>query len=864
MKTLKKTLCLVLAVVMAVGVLILPANAAYDDFTDAEKINDNFTEAVATLTGMGIISGTSDTTFTPDDTFRRQQAAIMIVNTMVTPDKKAATLAGYGDRFTDIAGSDTYARKEINYLAALGVVSGKTEDKFVPNATLTTYELLTMLRRVAEIKNGYVSGDAEWRAEAMKYAAASDIFTEGLEALFANPDTVPTREQAAQIIWNAINAPSNKGVTGTYDVVITKADGKKETYTGVSLDTAIMLKALAKTDEDVKIVPTGTSGSTIAGQVYNLSSYRRTDDFGRWYFTYTNGQPEGDKNEVVYSKFDDTPIVSGSKIKDTATLVKALGIDTKKVSNIYIRYIVNGEDKTDKPGEDGYSTVPVTDTRYHYGEAGDTVEVYLVDTNTYDILVMSNYVKKIAGDDIKDGKLTLEKDVVVDAADFKADDIVNYHKTEKVGDKASVAADVELLTAQVGQKLTSRGPDQENDPYVNFGSNKAYFGTNVLKDSIANVGDLNFTDAYTIYYNREGYIANVVNETNQPVVVATDYIYVLSYQVKEGSSSDYFAGATSTQVRALVLYMDGRTEMVDIALKTDGGKTYYALPDSTKGTEVQSADGIIQTTGGIVGFNEYALVDGKVALKAITSNCVPNEFSIEKGKATVTLKRGTTEYATKDTKLVVIEPNTAKTSYKATTYTGYTSFAKIASTDVEAALVVNNTNSSVPNTIYVLTKAPVQPDTQTANTYGIFVNKGVETSAGFEYNFVIDGKVVTFTVANTSANETLLGKLNNLTKAGTVMTLTLNSDSTLKDVEAANKAVDGKKVTMFEDGSYIVVETDGIKYLDSSVVFFDAKTGAVVETLTYPSDKTATVTMYEKGGSTNTDYIVIVVIDSIE
>ena len=45
MKTLKRTLCLVLALVLALGTMGV-ASAAYDDFTDADEINAKYAEAV--------------------------------------------------------------------------------------------------------------------------------------------------------------------------------------------------------------------------------------------------------------------------------------------------------------------------------------------------------------------------------------------------------------------------------------------------------------------------------------------------------------------------------------------------------------------------------------------------------------------------------------------------------------------------------------------------------------------------------------------------------------------------------------------------------------------------------------------------
>ena len=77
MKTLKRTLCLVLALVLALGTMGV-ASAAYDDFTDADEINAKYAEAVEVTTALGIIDGMTDTTFVPDGNLTRAQAAKII------------------------------------------------------------------------------------------------------------------------------------------------------------------------------------------------------------------------------------------------------------------------------------------------------------------------------------------------------------------------------------------------------------------------------------------------------------------------------------------------------------------------------------------------------------------------------------------------------------------------------------------------------------------------------------------------------------------------------------------------------------------------------------------------------------------
>ena len=59
MRTLKKSLALVLALVMLLGLGVVGASAdnALDNYTDADEIGDAYLEAVGVLTGLGIVDG---------------------------------------------------------------------------------------------------------------------------------------------------------------------------------------------------------------------------------------------------------------------------------------------------------------------------------------------------------------------------------------------------------------------------------------------------------------------------------------------------------------------------------------------------------------------------------------------------------------------------------------------------------------------------------------------------------------------------------------------------------------------------------------------------------------------------------------
>ena len=127
MRTLKKTLYLVLVLAMMVGLCAFSAFAT--DFTDADKIQH--TDAVAALTGMGVIKGNADGSFNPEGTLTRAEAAVILVRMLGMDDIKASAT------FTDLDAVKAWAGDAIAVCEAENIVAGVGGGKFDPNGKLT-------------------------------------------------------------------------------------------------------------------------------------------------------------------------------------------------------------------------------------------------------------------------------------------------------------------------------------------------------------------------------------------------------------------------------------------------------------------------------------------------------------------------------------------------------------------------------------------------------------------------------------------------------------------------------------------------------------------------------------------------------
>ena len=129
MRTLKKTLCVVLCLAMLVGLCAMGASAI--EFTDADEIN--YKEAVDLLTGIGVINGKPDgdaLKFDPKGTLTRAEACKIITYLLGYEDISATST------FDDVPAGKWFSGP-IALCATEGIVNGVGNNKFNPNGTLT-------------------------------------------------------------------------------------------------------------------------------------------------------------------------------------------------------------------------------------------------------------------------------------------------------------------------------------------------------------------------------------------------------------------------------------------------------------------------------------------------------------------------------------------------------------------------------------------------------------------------------------------------------------------------------------------------------------------------------------------------------
>ena len=237
----KKLLALVLALVMSMS-LVTISNAAYSDKADID-----LKEAVDVLSAVGVCEG-SDGKFDPKANLTREQAAKLVAYLQLG-QKSADALVG-GNKFTDVA-ANRWSAGYVDYCATTGVVAGKGNGLFGPNANVTAVEAAKMLCVALGYNatvQGYVGGD--WAINIIRDAQLSKLFDD----LSVASTKVLTRDEAAQMIYNAINA---KMIEKTPSISITDGkitysynQSKDKTLLGETFKGMVKYAYLTKTEYD--------------------------------------------------------------------------------------------------------------------------------------------------------------------------------------------------------------------------------------------------------------------------------------------------------------------------------------------------------------------------------------------------------------------------------------------------------------------------------------------------------------------------------------------------------------------------------------------------------------------------------------
>lgn len=252
----KKFLALVLAVLMIASTVV--SVAAFDDVAD-----DNiYADAINDLQEYGIVAGTSETTFAPDELVTRWQMALFMARAKsgITDDAEWAEGAAL---FTDC----TQYLGAIQYCYTQGIIKGVTPTEFAPNANIKLCDGIIMaIRALGYDEVGYdkdgkaVEGASYWLPY---YQKADELgMLTNLDKLAVTKEM--TRAETAQLIYNMLNTVVNSNNDNGYKYTLADVvfGGKKivnvENVTGAFISQTPLQSIGADTidDEDEIVVLT--------------------------------------------------------------------------------------------------------------------------------------------------------------------------------------------------------------------------------------------------------------------------------------------------------------------------------------------------------------------------------------------------------------------------------------------------------------------------------------------------------------------------------------------------------------------------------------------------------------------------------
>ena len=326
----KKLLALVLALVMSMS-LAVTSNAA---FKDADKVDHK--EAVDMMTALGVINGMPDGSFNPDGNVTRAEMAKMI-SIIALGNVDAAAFIGTTTDLTDIAGH--WAEGFIKYCYSQGVIAGKGNGIFDPNANVTAVEAAKMLC-VAIGYNAAVQKyvGADWQINVTRDAQISGFY-KGLGGMISTKAL--SRDEAAQMIWNALDATLIRKTASVNRLDGSIIDNYAPDSAGVDL-LAETFKAQVVTG-----VLTGMTGNEKGFTVEDLDNGTTTMVNGRatsYHSTVNNADYTADLTELLGEEVN---VI----LKTNTSKNAVLGVYSTGVSKVYETTWNAVEQNSKKPAE---------------------------------------------------------------------------------------------------------------------------------------------------------------------------------------------------------------------------------------------------------------------------------------------------------------------------------------------------------------------------------------------------------------------------------------------------------------------------------------------------------------------------------
>ena len=628
MRNLKRALSLAMASIMVLGMMVVGAGAvSYDDFSDKDKIVND--DAVSMLVELNVINGKDDGSFDPEGIVTRAEMAKMIC--VVLNGGKDPSLGNVSNyTYTDTVGH--WAAAYIEYCTTLGIVAGDGTGKFNPSNTVTGAEAAKMLLVALGFKSeieGFTG--ANWAVNVNVRANQKGLFDE----LSINPSEGLTRDNAAQMVWNALDAgvvsydytliTDGSSITSSPTLIdnesktlltdkfkVAKVEGvivanENATSTGTAVekeDVTVLLLTSDDADSKQDEGDTITLKTATAANLLGKSVTMFAKDWKNGAYQTVLGNPVVSSDNMIATISED------SDADDVKDALKDAGI--KEVSKaVLVQNFIRATDKDDKE----LTISGMADVAKLTGNGIEVTVISNDNDNKADFVIVTKMIAgKVSAYNAKgndgDGYITVT--ALTDIA--KADQIAGAEFADVKGSE-DLAKDDIVLYYRVGDTFYAEKADSVNVTVTSTkGDDQIKDGSNTYKASAlsSKYDDDNNTvlttavepdDEVTLYLDNFGYVVYT-----DAVTAADEYMYITgsNASTKSGFESLTIKGVLSdgTEVTASVNKIDskklssafdGKTEsaaeaMVNnkIVTYTKTGEKYnITVKDDTKITQIQ-------------------------------------------------------------------------------------------------------------------------------------------------------------------------------------------------------------------------------------------------------------------------------------
>ena len=629
MRNLKRALSLAMASIMVLGMMVVGAGAvSYDDFSDKDKIVND--DAVSMLVELNVINGKDDGSFDPEGIVTRAEMAKMIC--VVLNGGKDPSLGNVSNyTYTDTVGH--WAAAYIEYCTTLGIVAGDGTGKFNPSNTVTGAEAAKMLLVALGFKSeieGFTG--ANWAVNVNVRANQKGLFDE----LSINPSEGLTRDNAAQMVWNALDAgvvsydytliTDGSSITSSPTLIdnesktlltdkfkVAKVEGvivanENATSTGTAVekeDVTVLLLTSDDADSKQDEGDTITLKTATAANLLGKSVTMFAKDWKNGAYQTVLGNPVVSSDNMIATISED------SDADDVKDALKDAGI--KEVSKaVLVENFIRATDKDDKE----LTISGMADVAKLTGNGIEVTVISNDNDNKADFVIVTKMIAgKVSAYNAKgndgDGYITVSALVDIDE-DHKADRIAGAEFADVKGSE-DLAKDDIVLYYRVGDTFYAEKADSVNVTVTSTkGDDQIKDGSNTYKASAlsSKYDDDNNTvlttavepdDEVTLYLDNFGYVVYT-----DAVTAADEYMFITGSDasVKPGFESLTIKGVLSdgTEVTASVNKLNSKKlssafdnlgetaaeELVNnkIATYTKTGEKYNITTDHGKDVEI--------------------------------------------------------------------------------------------------------------------------------------------------------------------------------------------------------------------------------------------------------------------------------------